>query len=229
MISEYKLIVFDWDGTLMDSVDHITYCLRKAMHDMAMPDRTDEELQQVIGLGLEEAMIKLVPGRNDAFYEAIVQSYREHWLGSPPGLTRFYEGIPDLLQEIHDEGIPMAIATGKSRRGLDKQLVEENIGHLFAATRCADESVSKPAPDMLHEIMQELSVAASETLMIGDTEYDMQMAQAAGCDSVAVSYGVHDEMRLSNHQPVGLVNTPAQLAEWVAIYILEPRRKLVAQ
>ena len=219
-MTAYQLVVFDWDGTLMNSVDHITWCLREALQETGLDDRPDHELQQVIGLGLDEAMRALVPGMQANFYDSIVASYRHHWLRSPPGLTRFFEGIPELLNSLHDSGFPMAIATGKSRRGLDKQLVEENISHMFAATRCADESESKPAPDMLLEIMQELGTAAENTLVVGDTEFDMQMAHTAGCDRIAVSYGVHDVSKLSPYDPLMTASSPRELISWFERNIL---------
>lgn len=226
MSKAYELIVFDWDGTLMNSLDHITYCLRHAFLDMGLEDRPDHELQRVIGLGLEQAMMELVPGQDEEFYEQIVQSYRNHWMGSPPGLSQFYEGIPQLLNQLYSRNIPMAVATGKSRRGLDKQLQEENVGHFFSCTRCADESISKPAPDMLLEILHELSVSASSTLVIGDTEFDMQMARAAGCDRIAVGYGVHTADSLTPYEPVTIANTPKELTQWFEINLFDPNHTL---
>lgn len=222
MSKAYELIVFDWDGTLMNSLDHITHCLRQAFMDMGLEDRPDHEFQRVIGLGLEQAMMQLAPGRDANFYEQIVQSYRNHWMGSPPGLSQFYEGIPQLLNQLYKHDIPMAVATGKSRRGLDKQLQEENVGHYFSCTRCADESVSKPAPDMLLEILDELSVPASSTLVIGDTEFDMQMAMSAGCDRIAVGYGVHTADSLTTYDPLTIANTPKELTEWFEINLFNP-------
>lgn len=220
MSDTYELVVFDWDGTLMDSTAHITYCMRLALQDLNLPDQPDSELQQVIGLGLQEAVEALVPGHNQSFYDELADAYRRHWLGSPAGLTRFFEGIPQLLQQLHDEGLPMAIATGKSRRGLDKQLLEEGVEHLFVTSRCADETASKPAPDMLYEIIDEQGVSASRTLVIGDTAFDMQMALTAGCDRLAVSYGVHDAVKLAEFQPLALLDTPAELAEWFGSNLL---------
>jgi len=217
----YELVVFDWDGTLMDSAQHITYCMRNAFQELGLPDRADKELQQVIGLGLVEAMTALVPGEDEAFYEDLSESYRRHWLSSPPGLTRFFDGIHELLTQLHAADIPMAVATGKSRRGLNKQFTEEDIGHLFVTSRCADETVSKPAPDMLLEIIEEMNVPASQTLMIGDTEFDMQMAEAAGCDRIAVSYGVHDAVKLAAYKPLALLETPAQLVHWFDVNLLQ--------
>ena len=185
-----------------------------------MPDRPDHELQQVIGLGLMEAVMALVPGHDKDFYEALTEAYRKHWLNSPPGLTHFFEGIPDLLSQLHAADICMAVATGKSRRGLDKQFKEEEVGHLFASSRCADETASKPAPDMLLEILQELDKPAGKTLVVGDTEYDLQMAQSAGCDRIAVSYGVHDAVKLSAYAPLEMIHTPSELAQWFNVNML---------
>jgi len=224
MSVDYELIVFDWDGTLMDSAGHITYCMRLALKDMGIPSKPDQELQQVIGLGLMEAVMALVPGHNNDFYEALTEAYRQHWLNSPPGLTHFFKGIPGMLSQLHAADICMAVATGKSRRGLDKQFLEENVGHLFAASRCADETASKPAPDMLLEILQELDKPADKTLVIGDTEFDMQMAQSAGCDRIAVSYGVHDKVKLSPYSPLEMIHSPTELVQWFNVNMLHNDR-----
>ncbi|MCW8962777.1 MAG: HAD-IA family hydrolase [Gammaproteobacteria bacterium] len=213
--------MFDWDGTLMDSAQHITWCMRNALQDVGMAERSDEELQQVIGLGLVEAVTALIPGMDDQFYSNLAETYRRHWLSSPPGLTRFFEGITGLLEQLFAADIPIAVATGKSRRGLDKQFIEEDIGHMFVTSRCADETASKPAPDMLLEILDEVNVPASRTLVIGDTAFDMQMAQAAGCDRLAVSYGVHDPLKLEVYQPLALLETPAQLVQWFNVNLLQ--------
>ena len=221
MSKRYELIVFDWDGTLMDSAEHITYCMRLALHDMGIADRPDHELQQVIGLGLMEAVMALVPGHETDFYENLTEAYRKHWLSSPPGLTHFFEGIPELLNQLKAADICMAVATGKSRRGLNKQFVEEDVGHLFAASRCADETASKPAPDMLLELLQELDKPAAKTLVIGDTEFDMQMAQSAGCDRIAVSYGVHDAVKLSSYSPLEMIHSPSELLQWFDVNMFQ--------
>ncbi len=225
-MKSYKLIVFDWDGTLMDSREQIVSCMRQALSECNLPVQPDDELQQVIGLGLQEAVRQLLPRQTAKGVEKVVDAYRHHWLSSPPGLSHFFESIEAMLHRLSGEGYKLAIATGKSRRGLDKQLDETGTRHLFDVSRCADESRSKPAPDMLLEIMDTLECAAQDTLLIGDTTFDMQMAQSADVDRLAVSYGVHSKQQLDVYQPLAILSSSHELVEWFDINILPSQTKL---
>ncbi len=219
-MSSYELIVFDWDGTLMDSRVQIVSCMRRAMQDAGLPDMPDQELQQVIGLGLMEAVQGLLPDQDNDVVEAVSSAYRKHWLTSPPGLSGFFDGIETLLHSLHTSDKNMAVATGKSRRGLDKQFHETDTGRFFMTSRCADESQSKPAPDMLLEILDETGYSPDNVLVVGDTAFDMQMAKSAQIDRLAVTYGVHDEEQLAPFSPVAIVKSSQELCDWFQINIL---------
>ncbi|MEI6412630.1 MAG: HAD-IA family hydrolase [Pseudomonadota bacterium] len=192
----YQLLVFDWDGTLMDSTARIAACMRQAFEDCGLSSPGNETIRHIIGLGLDEAVASLAPLQKPETRQGIAQAYRDHYL-LPKGIpTPLYEGADSVLSTLKEVGYPLAIATGKSRRGLDRALLETGLARYFEATQCAEESFSKPHPAMLETLMRELNSPPHATLMIGDSEYDMQMAIQAGADALAVCHGVHDETRL---------------------------------
>ena len=198
----YKLLIFDWDGTLMDSEAKIINCLRAACIEHGFIPGEDEQLKDVIGLGLREALLKLHPEENDQVIEKLADSYRQHYLEINDTHSPLFSGVENLLAELEDQGYWLAIATGKGRQGLDKVLQETQLGSRFHITRCASETLSKPHPRMLEEILEFTGLKAHEALMIGDSEYDMEMAKNANMDALAVSYGVHAIDRLLKHNPV---------------------------
>ena len=206
----YELIVFDWDGTLMDSEARIVACLQAAAADIEEPSPSRESAKEVIGLGLPEAMQHLFPLAEAQTHSRLIESYRRHFLGDSLAPSILFNSTRTVLEGLANTDRFLAIATGKSRRGLDKVLSETGLGEYFHATRCADEAFSKPHPQMLQEIMTQLGVAAAQTLMIGDTEFDMQMAANADVDAVGVSYGVHSCARLA---ATGALHCLADLAE----------------
>ena len=212
---DVELIVFDWDGTLMDSADQIVTTMQAAIADLGLAPRDAEAIRNIIALGLREAVAALYPGEGDALVRALAARYREHWLANADH-SRLFPGVVETLGLLHDEGFRLAVATGKGRAGLDKALAATGLGPLFHATRCADETESKPHPRMLLEIMDRLSVAPERTLMIGDTEYDMLMARRAGTHPVAVSYGVHAPERLQAHAPLTCLDRITELGDWLA-------------
>lgn len=211
---EIRLIVFDWDGTLMDSESQIVACLRAAMHDLGLASLSDDVLRDVIGLGLREAVDALVPGQDQAFHEAFVGHYRNHWFASEG--SRLFDGAREVLALCKQQEFLLGVATGKSRRGLDRVLGETGLDACFDATRCADEAPSKPHPRMLVDIMQALDVRPEQTLMVGDTEYDMAMATSAGAGKVAVTTGVHTPERLAQHAPMVTLQKLAEMPIWMA-------------
>lgn len=211
----FELIVFDWDGTLMDSEARIVACLRAAFAALELEAPSREAARDIIGLGLEEAMHRLVPGIKSNQLADLIHAYRREFLVSNQTPSVLFPGAQELLAWLADSGYRLAVATGKSRVGLDKALRETGLVEIFHATRCADETFSKPHPQMLLELMDELGARASETLMIGDTEYDMQMAANAGASALAVSYGVHAPERLLAHQPLGCFDELAALGRWL--------------
>jgi phosphoglycolate phosphatase len=219
-----RLVVFDWDGTLMDSEARIVACLRATGEDLGLPARTDAALRDVIGLGLREAIASLHPDAGTAAQRDFADRYRQHFLAAEGRPSTLFRGALELVSGLHRRGLLLAIATGKGRRGLDRALAEQGCAHLFHASRCADETFSKPHPRMLVEIMEELEVTAVETLMVGDTEYDLQMAHNAGVAAAAVSHGVHARHRLLQHGPLICAADLAELTAWLQRYIMERRR-----
>jgi phosphoglycolate phosphatase len=212
----FKLLVFDWDGTLMDSEARIVACLQAVITDLALAVRDSRALRDIIGLGLREAIITLYPDVDDDFVESFIERYRYHFLSDNHQPALLFPGARDVLDTLHDSGYMLGIATGKGRIGLQRSLRETGCDNLFHVTRCADESFSKPHPQMLLDIMAVLDVEPSQTLMVGDTVYDMQMAQQAGTAALAVTYGVHDKDRLLSFNPLACLDDITQVPAWLA-------------
>ena len=210
----YPLIVFDWDGTLADSTQAIALSIQAACVDMGCPAPTLDAARHVIGLGLHEAMAYLVPGLSRGDYAQMIQRYRAHWLPRDPQVALF-PGSVALLAQLAERGHMLAIATGKSSAGLRRALQATAVADFFAATRCADQCASKPAPDMLHELMQELATLPEQTLMVGDTTHDLQMARHAGVDALAICHGAHARDNLAALEPLACLDDTAQLAQWL--------------
>lgn len=217
MANDLRLIVFDWDGTLMDSVARIVACIRAAITDLAFEPRDDATIRDIIGLGLREAIETLYPGCDERLHRDLTDRYRHHFLEADPTPSQLFAGAAETVARLHGAGYRLAVATGKGRRGLDKALRETGLGRYFHATRCADETRSKPDPRMLLELMDELDITAAETLMVGDTEYDMQMAHNAGTGALAVSYGVHAVERLHRHDPLGCIDDIRECCPWLGV------------
>ncbi len=214
-MARFSLLVFDWDGTLMDSESRIVTCIRAAVTDLGLPEREDEAIRNIIGLGLREAVDTLYPGCDEVVHQGMLTRYRHHYLG-PGGIpTQLFPGALETIQQLADAGYLLAVATGKSRVGLDEALRYSGLGGFFHYTRCADETLSKPHPRMLLEVMEFCGVEPDDTLMIGDTEYDLAMARNAGTAALGVSYGVHDEARLLEQEPLGLIHSIRDLPTWL--------------
>ena len=206
----YDLIVFDWDGTLMDSTAAITGAIQQACKDLGLTVPSREAASYVIGLGLEDALRHAAPELPHADYPKLAAAYRKHYFALDGELVLF-DGVLDLLHELKSAGYNLAVATGKSRIGLARAMDRPELRGLFDATRTADETFSKPHPAMLHEIMAELASPPQRTVMVGDTTHDLQMALNAECDAIGVSYGAHDVARLQALSPAGLVHSVAEL------------------
>lgn len=215
MKRKFKLLVFDWDGTLMDSEARIVSCVRAATRDMAIETPADEQIRDIIGLGLKEALEKLFPGSDEPFKERFIDFYRRYFLHEDSTPSLLFPRALEVLNGLAAKDYLLAVATGKGRPGLDKVLEETGLRSLFHATRCADETFSKPHPEMLMQIMDELGAEPVETLMIGDTEYDLQMAINAGTHGLAVSYGVHSVDRLNQFNPLGCLDDISELLDWL--------------
>lgn len=212
---QFDLIVFDWDGTLMDSTSTIVKSIQAAARDLGLPIPRDEEASHVIGLGLHEAMQAAMPNIDPALYPKVVERYRFHFLTKDPELVLF-DGVRDMLTELSQDGYFLAVATGKSRVGLNRALNAVGLLSLFDATRCADETFSKPHPAMLQELTRELGQDLKRTAMIGDTTHDLLMANNAGAAAIAVEYGAHPLDQLQSCKPLYSAQTVAQLHGWLS-------------
>ncbi len=210
----FDLIVFDWDGTIVDSTSKIAACIRSAAADLELTVPTLEQASHVIGLGLLDALAHAVPGLATERAEEFSARYRHHYLACEPEIVLF-EGMQAMLEELQSSGASLAVATGKTRRGLARAFESTGLGKLFASSRCADEAQSKPHPAMLLELADELNVQPQRMLMIGDTTHDLQMAVAAGACCVGVTYGAHLHTHLAPHAPLALVGSVPELRTWL--------------
>lgn len=212
---EIKLLVFDWDGTLADSELFIVNAMQAAIkqHDLDM--RTRDEIRNIIGLGLMEAAAVLFPELEQAGHAALADSYRQHYSATARGKTALFPEVKETLVKLQEQDYKLAVATGKSRKGLDNSLHETGIRDFFHITRCADETFSKPHPQMLFDIMEHLFIAPENTIMIGDSEYDLLMARNANVTPVAVSYGAQTRERLLEHNPLVCLDRLDELPAWL--------------
>lgn len=214
MPKRYELLVFDWDGTLIDSAETIIASIQASCRDLGVPVPERERAAHVIGLGLKEALAYAVPELPQSEYARLAERYRHHYLARDPDIELF-PGVREMLAAQKEKGHVLAVATGKSRAGLERALEATRLKQYFDASRCADETHSKPHPAMLQELMQQLLIEPEATLMIGDTVHDLQMAASAGVPAVAVSYGAHPRGSLTLFNPLACVDTPQELALWL--------------
>jgi len=210
----FDLIAFDWDGTLFDSTAIIARCIQAAVRDVGGREPSFEQASYVIGMGLMQALAHAAPDVPQELYPQLAQRYRHHYFAIQHEINLF-EGVLPLLDDLKQRGALLAVATGKSRQGLDAALATSLLAGVFDASRTADQTASKPDPLMLHELMTELGVAPERTLMIGDTTHDLQMALNAGCPSVAVSYGAHDRSGFEALSPLFVAHDVSQLRDWL--------------
>lgn len=211
----YELIVFDWDGTLMDSEGRIVACLQLAAGELGYPVPSVERSREVIGLGLHEAVARLFPEASGNEVQQLSDAYRRHFLGDELAHSELFPGARELLEELARTGYFLAVATGKSRRGLEKELDLTGMRDLFHVTRCADETFSKPNPQMLLEILDYTGREPRQALVVGDTEFDMLMAANARTPAVGVSHGVHPPRRLKEAGALEVFDRLSQLPEWL--------------
>ena len=214
MIKRFDLIVFDWDGTLVDSANSIVFSLQGAARDLGVTEPSNEEARYVIGLGLNEAIKHLFPTISSQQFHLISDRYRHHYLAHDKKIS-LYKGASKVIKALYAESFLLAVATGKSRAGLNRSFNSSGLGNFFHASRCADESFSKPHPAMLLELMSQFNVKATRTLMIGDTTHDLQMAANACVSGVGVTYGAHSKKRLETLAPLACVDSVAQLHLWL--------------
>lgn len=211
---KYRLVVFDWDGTIMDSTSLIADCIQKAALDCNLVPPTTESAKHIIGLGIRESIVLLFPQLDAAGLDAFALRFRSHYVPRD-GEVKLYDGITGVLAELAHEARFLAVATGKPRRGLERAFDHCGLRHHFHVTRCADEGWPKPHPDMLEKLMSFTGVDAAETLMIGDTTHDLNMAAAAGCDGLAVSYGAHPLHTLNRAPRRAVIDSVGDLSRWL--------------
>lgn len=214
MPKRFELLVFDWDGTLMDSATAIVGALQSACADLDLPVPSEERARYIIGLGLNDAMNHVLPDVDPAHYPKIVERYRVRYLQRDAD-TALFPGAAELVAALNGAGFLLAVATGKGRRGLERVLESTGLKGLFHASRCADEGHSKPDPGMLVALLNELGVASEQALMIGDTTHDMEMARAAGVARVAAAYGAHSRDALLAFAPLACVDNLHELRRWL--------------
>jgi phosphoglycolate phosphatase len=209
----YRLIVFDWDGTILDSPAGIAESIRASCGDLGLAVPDLEQASHVIGLGMSELMRTVAPALPAERYGEFVEAYRKHFRAREPSM-QIYPGMRELLADLAAQRV-LGIATAKSRRGLERALDATGLRPHFRASRTADETHPKPHPAMLLEILSELSVSPENALMIGDTSHDLQMARAAGVDAVGMTYGAHPEQGLRACGPLGCFSSVGELSQWL--------------
>ena len=214
MPKQFDLLIFDWDGTLMDSAGVIVDSIQRACEDIGLPAPGDRASRQIIGLGLIQALQTLLPDLPADDYPRLVERYRHHYLGRDDQIPLF-AGVDSGIRELHASGFTLAVATGKSRLGLSRALESSGLESWFAATRCADQTHSKPHPAMVLELMAELGADPARTLVIGDTSHDLQMAAGAGVAALGVTYGAHEVDDLAPHAPLALLDSFAEVYAWL--------------
>lgn len=213
-MTRYAAVLFDWDGTVMDSTYSIASSIQLASADLKLPVPSIQQASWVIGLSLESALYRAVPDLTAEQMPLFLERYRYHFMQRDPHI-KLFDGILPFMGELRGRQIALGVATGKSRQGLDRVLQQVKLSTFFDATRCADETRSKPDPEMLHQLLAELMLEPEQVLMVGDTVHDIHMAANAGMDSVAVTYGAHDPQTLAKAEPTVMVDNVAQMRDWV--------------
>ena len=212
-MTEYKLVVFDWDGTLMDSIARIVSSMQAAAYHCQLTIPTESSVKDTIGLSLSKVLDILFPGASQRDITALLEQYKFQYVEGNSTPAPLFEHALLLLKALTDNDKLLAVATGKGREGLQRVFSTSQTEHFFHASRCADEAKSKPDPEMLLSLLAELSIAPEQAVMIGDTSYDMQMAQAAGIDRIGITLGVHGREILNKFQPIAIVDSLAELQQ----------------
>jgi phosphoglycolate phosphatase len=203
---QYEVVVFDWDGTLVNSEAHIVSSIESAAREVGLPTLEYEVIKDIIGLGMREALLVLYPQLTEVQIVELRKHYSHFFFSKDVDRSMLFDGVLETLEKLQSSGLKLAVATGKSRNGLDKALEAMGLKSYFDIERCADETRSKPHPMMLAEISEYFGLPPAKMFLVGDTEYDLEMAARYGMDSVGVSYGVHDVDRLNKHKPLKVVD-----------------------
>ncbi|MDO5057078.1 MAG: HAD-IA family hydrolase [Lautropia sp.] len=210
--SRHEVIVFDWDGTIADTVAQVVLAVQRSAESLGYAVPPAAEVRPLVGLGLSEILAKVLPAMPGSQYQGFVDTYRRHYFGQRQQVDVPFDGIPALLACLAGQGRRLAVATGKSRAGLDRSLELTGLGSWFEASRCAEEGVSKPDPWMLHSLAEEMDVHPAQMLMVGDTIYDIDMAHAFGCASIGVYYDTGTPLVLERARPTALAASVAELS-----------------
>ena len=208
------LVILDWDGTVCNSEARIVSCMQRAADRVGLPVLHPEAIGNIIGLGLPEAVSTLFPEAASDQRQQLRELYSEEWMAVRAEPLPLFDGVLATLDKLLGAGHQLAVATGKSRRGLNREFEDHGLGHLFAASRCADETASKPNPRMLQELLEETRQPLEQAVMVGDTVYDLEMAASLQMAAIGVSYGVHHPDRLRNYQPKAIIDHFSELLEW---------------
>ena len=211
MKNRFDLIIFDWDGTLINSIDWIASCLQQAAIHCGCPIPETQAAKDVIGLSINKAMHALFPEADSQTQEQLVACYSQSYFSKPISQNDLFPGVYEMLVKLNEAGYQLAVATGKTRAGLQEALLATGTEKLFSVTRCADETASKPDPRMLQEIIQHTQTAKERTLMVGDSIHDLQMALNASISAIAVSCGAHSAEFLLQYQPLLCLQQPTEL------------------
>ena len=206
-----KLLIFDWDGTLCDSLSRISHCVVLAAEENGFVLSESIDPKEVIGLGLYESFQALFDKASNEQVTAMCASYSRNFIKLDNDPSPFFDGTLDALNDLKKAGYRLAIATGKSRKGLDRALSAKKLSSFFDISRCSDETASKPNPLMLFEILDEINILPEHTIMIGDTVYDLEMALNAGIPSIGVNYGAHNPVRLKKYRPLFCVDRISEI------------------
>lgn len=208
---KYKAIVFDWDGTLMNSVNKIVETMQSSAKHLGLPVPEFNQAKEVIGISLLPALQKLFNIEDEKLAMKLFHTYKEHFKDHTQICSPLFNGALELLETLKQRGYILAVATGKARQGLDHNWRHSNTKHFFSASKTADDAQSKPSPDMLQQILSELNLSADQVLMVGDTTYDMAMAESINMDRIGVSFGVHSADRLQKHNPMAVIDSLDEL------------------
>jgi len=216
MNKPYDLIIFDWDGTLVDSQAQIISCMDDAFAKLGLAYPGAAAIRHIIGLSLEAAACRLLPQADRSTIKALVDTYRDLAMANRNHATQLFDCVKSGLRSLRQQGFYLAVATGKARRSLDAALSTTELADNFDITRCADETCSKPDPMMLDEILTDLDMGPERAIMVGDTSYDIEMANNIGMDSIAVTYGMHDELHLRPVRPRYLINNFSEILSLIS-------------
>ncbi len=213
MKNKFELIIFDWDGTLVNSVDWIVSCMQKAALQCDIPVPDTAAVKNIIGLSIEKALENLFPGMDKKNQEHLITCYSHYFFSRQTGKEDLFDGVGDMLEHFKSEGYLLAVATGKKSTGLAKAMQGTGLEVFFDATRGADQTASKPDPLMINEIVNELQVSKDKVVMIGDSTHDLEMARNADVSAVGVCCGAHSRDRLEHYRPIACLQKTTELRE----------------